>query len=158
MSLSACTPQLSRRSRKLMPSRLVFICPRGTTSAGTDFSTSWPTARRSSVSRAALVRPPAVSTSTLYSSISSGNPIAFAVSQVSTTEVAPVSMTMGALTPLIRACSANSQASPPQHLRYRIARALELVRIAIGDDGAGGRSQHQENEQDAAHGTAPLPI
>ena len=91
-----------------MPSRLVFICPRGTTSAGTERSTSLPIARRSSVSRAALVWPPAVSTSTLYSSNSSGSPTAFAVSQVSTTEVAPVSITIGALTPLILACSANS--------------------------------------------------
>jgi hypothetical protein len=44
--------------------------------------------------------------------MSIGNPIAFAVSQVSTTEVAPVSITIGALTPLIRACSANSPAWP----------------------------------------------
>ena len=36
-----------------MPSRLVFIWPRGTTSAGTERSTSLPIARRSSVSRAA---------------------------------------------------------------------------------------------------------
>jgi hypothetical protein len=48
----------------------------------------------------------------LYSSISIGSPIAFAVSQVSTTEVAPVSITIGALTPLILACSANSPAFP----------------------------------------------
>jgi hypothetical protein len=48
----------------------------------------------------------------LYSSISIGRPIAFAVSQVSTTDVAPVSTTIGALTPLILACSANSPALP----------------------------------------------
>ena len=40
-----------------MPSRLVFMCPRGTTSAGTDFSVSLPTERRSSVSRAAYQEP-----------------------------------------------------------------------------------------------------
>lgn len=38
-----------------MPSRLLFIKPRGTMRAGTERSTSLPTARRSSVSRAALV-------------------------------------------------------------------------------------------------------
>ena len=40
-----------------MPSRLVFIWPRGTTSAGTERSTSLPIARRSSVSRAAYQEP-----------------------------------------------------------------------------------------------------
>ena len=63
-SLSPRTSQLSSRLRKLMPSRLLLSWPGCATSAGTARSVSPPTARRSSVTAAARVRPLAVSTLT----------------------------------------------------------------------------------------------
>src|SRR5712671_641988 len=143
-----------------MPSRLTFICPRGTTSAGTERSTSLPTASRSSVSRAALVCPPAVSTSTSYSSNSSSSPAALAVSQVSTTEVAPVSISIGVFTPLILACSANSPAWPRGICTARdgVAGTRDLFRVAISNDGAGRRSKHQKYQQNTAHSPPPVQV
>src|SRR5262245_34286516 len=60
-SLSPRTSQLSRRLRKLIPSKLFLRCPACTTRAGTARSVSPPTATRSSVTAAARVRPLAVS-------------------------------------------------------------------------------------------------
>ena len=60
-SLSPRTSQLSRRLRKLIPSKLFLRCPGCTTRAGTERSVSPPTATRSSVTAAARVRPLAVS-------------------------------------------------------------------------------------------------
>ena len=65
ISLSPRTSQLSSRLRKLMPSRLVRSWPGCAISAGTERSTMPPTARRSSVTEAARVRPFAVSTWTV---------------------------------------------------------------------------------------------
>jgi hypothetical protein len=61
MSWSPRTCQLSRRLRKLMPSRLVWSWPGGAIRAGTERSMMPPTARRSSVTGAARARPLAVS-------------------------------------------------------------------------------------------------
>ena len=155
-----------------MPSRLVFICPRGTTSAGTDFSTSPPTARRSSVSRAALVCPPAVSTSTLYSSISIGNADRFrGLPGQHHRGCAGVdhhrrldAVDLGVQRELagLAACDLHRgrrlQAAVPQHFRNRGAGARDLFGIAIGDDGAGGRGEHREHEQHADHSAPPSRV
>ena len=47
------------------------------------------------------------------------------------------------------------QATPPQHLRNGIAGARDLFGVAIGDHGAGGGGEHQDDEQDAAHSAPP---
>ena len=152
-----------------MPSRLVFICPRGTTSAGIDFSTRWPTERRSSVRRAALVWPPAVSTSTLHFERQSdrlrGLPGQHhrcragidhhrrgdAVDLGAQRELAALSARdlhggCCGLVPL------------PQYVLHRLTGARDLLGIAIGHHRAGGRRKHDEDEQDAVHSAPPPKI
>ena len=164
--------QLSSRSRKLMPSRLVFICPRGTTSAGTDFSTSPPTASRSSVSRAALVWPPAVSRSTLYSSISSRQPDRLrrlpgqhhrgrtGVDHHRRVDAVDLRFQreLAALAARYLHRRGWSQALAAQHVRDAVAGARQLVGIAIGHHGACGAASMTHDEEDAAHRAASASV
>ena len=153
-----------------MPSRLVFICPRGTTSAGTERLDEL-------ADREAIERQPR------RLGVAAGGfdvDIVFEHFQRQPDRLGGLlgqhhrgragvdhhrrvdAVDLGvqrefaglAARDLHRAAQA-SRCSVRSMCETRVAGARDLFGIAIGDDGAGGRGEHRQHEQDAAHGTPP---